>query len=153
MSEPQKIEAKVIDLILPIIEDEGLKLWDVYWVTETGRSVLRVFLEKEGGINLSDCSRMSHLIEDLIEVKNVIQVPYHLEVSSPGLEKTLRHKGQFETVIDKTVKIKTKDPIEGRRNFKGVLQNIVDEDLILLIDGDSFRVPVSSVQKGQLILF
>lgn len=148
------IEKRVFDLLSPVVVEEGVFLYDVEWTHDMGRKILRVYIDKEGEpINLDDCTRVSHAVEDLLEVKGQIESAYDLEVSSPGLNRPLRNKGHFEKVLGKVVKIKTQKPIEGRQNYKGVALEVNDETVLVKIDGKDYSVPLKEIKKAHLEFF
>ncbi len=145
------VEARVRDLIAPIIQEEGLSLYDVEWKREMGRAILRVYIEgSESGVSLDDCTRVSHSVEDLIEVKEAVPGAYTLEVSSPGLNRVLRTAEHFKRVVGKLIQVKTFEPIDGSRNFKGHLQSSSEQEIDVLVDGKAHRIPVASIAKARV---
>ncbi len=145
------IVQKIEELLGPIIAEEGMELLEVFFGREYGRTILRLYIDRVGEVvGVADCSRLSHAIEDLLEVEGVIKQVYDLEVSSPGLNRPLKKKAHFERVLEKTIRVQTIEPLEGRRNYKGVLKKVADEKLEILIDGKIFIVPLNKVQKANL---
>lgn len=145
------LEQSVANVVSPIVGEEDLVVYDIYWTKDLGRRILRVLLEKrEGFITLDDCSRVSHAIEDIIEVKGIISGPYDLEVSSPGLDRPLRSADHFQKVLGKTIKLKTKVPFEGRQNYKGLLKKMDENILTMEIDKKNYEVSFESVAKANL---
>lgn len=145
--------AHIESLITPVIAEEGLILWDVAWHAEDGRKILRVMVERaESAVSLGDCSRVSHAIEDLLEVRGQIAVSYHLEVSSPGLDRPLRKPGHFAKVVGKKITLRTRDPLEGRRNFKGFLKEVGVTNLKIQVDQLEFSIPLDQIQRAQLVI-
>jgi len=145
------LEQSVANVVSPIVGEEGLVVYDIYWTKDLGRRILRVLLEKkEGNVSLDDCSRVSHSIEDIIEVKGLINSPYDLEVSSPGLDRPLRSKEHFRKVVGQTIKLKTKIPLEGRQNYKGLLKKMDENILTMEIDQKDYELLFESVAKAHL---
>lgn len=143
--------SKIEELILPILKEEGLALWDILLTHDQGRQILRVMIEKEGGVTLDDCLRFSHAIEDLLEVKEVIAKRYDLEVSSPGLDRPLRTAEHFKKYINAVIRVETKFPLDGRRNYKGILIGIENRDMLVMkVDQLEFRIPVHEVLKANV---
>lgn len=105
--------------ITPLAEAEHMEVVDVQYVAEHGKKVLRVFLDKEGGIRIADCENMSAKIAALIEQENMLPDPYVLEVSSPGLDRVLKKEKDFVRFIGHKAKITVYAPIDGQRNFSG----------------------------------
>lgn len=144
-------EKSVFDLVAPIAGSLGCELVDVELTTDEGQRILRVSIAKPDGVTVEDCSRVSGAIEDVIEVKGCVPGRYHLEVSSPGLDRPLRSKAHFESVLGKVVRVATKNPINGRQNFKGVLHAVSGNDLGIVIDNQTHQVPLDLVKKARLV--
>lgn len=146
------ITQKVRPFIEPIIEEENLKLYDVLWLNEEGKNILRVMIESpHGQVTVDDCTRVSHAIEDLIEVKGIIGARYNLEVSTPGLDRPLRTKEHFMTAVGNVISLKTKDAIDGRRNYKGELKEVTDFLITMVIDGQEFKIPLDQVSQAHIV--
>lgn len=146
----QSLENQIIALIEPIVEEEGCRLITVEITSEMGQRVLRVSIDKENGVTLDDCSRISASIEDIIEVEEIISGRYNLEVSSPGLDRPLRKGDHFQEAIGQTVKITTFEKINGRANYKGILKNIKGDIVSLLVDNEMFELPLGQIKKANL---
>lgn len=147
---------RIIDTVLPIVAEEGCELIDVAFATEPGRRVLQVFIDRPQGVRLEDCARVSHAIEDIIEVEGLVSGRYNLEVSSPGLNRSLRTPGHFEQALGRVVKLTTSAPIDGRRHFKGEFKGWQGEvgtngTLVIHIDRRDFAVPFTAVTKANLV--
>lgn len=142
---------KVAELVTPIAREEGCELLDVVWAFENGRNILRLLLDKEGGIvGLTDCERVSHAVEDLIGVENIVPARYDLEVSSPGLNRPLKRKKHFEQAVGKVIRAKTKIPLDNRQNYKGVLKAVGEAELVMEIDRKEFVIPFDQIEKANL---
>ena len=138
-------------LIEPILDEMEIELVDVEYLSEGGRWVLRIYVDREGGITLNDCVRVTREIEDLIEVKDFFRQPYVLEVSSPGLNRPLKKEKDFVQAVGKDVKIRMADPIDGRRNFQGKLESFEDGVLSVTVSNDRFLLPFGKVEKANLV--
>ncbi|MBW2066126.1 MAG: ribosome maturation factor RimP [Deltaproteobacteria bacterium] len=146
-----EISRQVMELIEPAIEDMGYDLVDVEYVTAQGRWVLRIYIDKSGGVDVEDCARVSRGIGDLIDVKAAIDHEYVLEVSSPGLNRRLRKEKDFEWAVGKKVKVKTFAPIEGRRNYTGYLSRF-EKGYLYIETGDKMvTLPWKDVAKANLV--
>ena len=142
---------KVRSRIEPIVREEGLELLDVVWTLDHGRQILRVLLDKEGGgVTVDDCTRVSHAIEDVIEVEELIPRKYDLEVSSPGLNRPLLKPAHFEKVVGKIIRVKTDVPLEGRQNYCGILNRISGDIFFVEIDKKEYAIPFERVDKANL---
>lgn len=135
----------------PILEEMGYELVDVEYVSIYGRWILRLFVDKEGGVTIGDCARISEELGDLIDVKEIIRHEYNLEVSSPGLDRPLKKEKDLSRGLGKRVKIRMTTPLEGRRNFTGVLLRYGDGILHLDVDGQEVALPWPDVAKANLI--
>jgi len=115
-----EIVDRVKELLLPILEEGGFELIDVEFVRGPVGWVLRIYADRpEGGITISDCQWISERIGTLLDVEDLIPHAYNLEVSSPGLDRPLKTRRDFEKHVGMVVKIKTHEPMDNQRNFKG----------------------------------
>lgn len=146
----QAILKKVEDLIGPVICSLGYMLIEREFVMDGGRWVLRLYIDREGGITVGDCERVSNGIGDLLEVEGVIPMNYTLEVSSPGLDRPLRKREDFEKFCGSNIRLRTSHPIEGRSNYKGVLVAMDGDDIVMRIDGAEYRIPFSALLRARL---
>ena len=142
---------QVTRLIEPVLVETGFELVDVEYLSEHGRMVLRIYVDKAGGITLDECARISREVGDLIDIKNFIQHEYVLEVSSPGLNRPLKKEKDFLRAIGKKVKIRMTVPVNGRRRFTGLLKKIEDRNLYLEIDDQLFVLPQQGIEKANLV--
>ncbi len=133
-----RVIERVEQLLQPVAEDLALELVDVEYQREERGWVLRIFLDKAGGVNLDDCARASREFSTLLDVEDIVDAAYGLEVSSPGLERPLKKLADFERFSGQPAKIKlcrACDPDErghNRKVFSGVLQGVRDERVVLL---------------------
>jgi len=125
------IEERVEGLIKSKVEDLGYELYDVQYSKEGKDYFLRVFIDKEEGIDLEDCEKVSNEINPLLDDADYIKKMYFLEVSSPGIERIIRKEKHFEEAVGKEVEVKLFKPIEKQKEFVGIL-NKWDENLVYL---------------------
>lgn len=144
------IEA-ITELTEPIISSEGLELIDVEYQKESRGWVLRFYVDREGGVTINHCSRLSQEIGDILEVKDIIPHGYILEVSSPGLNRILKREKDFIASIGKTIKVKTSQPIEQRKNFQGTLLYCKQGEVTLKIDSQDVAIPLSQISKAHSV--
>jgi ribosome maturation factor RimP len=137
--------------IEPVLDETGVELVDIEYVFERGRWVLRIYLDREGGITLDDCARVSREIGDLIEVKDVLLREYVLEVSSPGLNRPLKKEKDFLRAIGNRVKVKMVTPVKGCRNFTGYLRDLKDGALYLEVENNLVLLPLQDLKKANLV--
>jgi ribosome maturation factor RimP len=145
------ITEQVADLVEPVLEDMDFELVDVEYLSRHGKWVLRLYIDKEGGVTLDDCARVSREIGDLIDVKDIIIHEYALEVSSPGLDRPLKKEKDFEHAIGKKIKVKTVAPVKGRRNYTGYLRNFQKGILYMELENGLVHLPWKEVEKASLV--
>ncbi len=145
------ITAQVKNVAEPIIIQKGMELVDVEYKMEHGQWVLRFFIDKPGGVTVDDCGDISGELGTTLDVKDIIPHRYNLEVSSPGLDRALTREKDFVNYKGRKVKIKTKQPISGRRNFSAVLDDF-KEGMVFLIDseGKKWEIPFNNIEKARL---
>ena len=138
-------------MLEPLLEAEGLSLVDCSLKWEHGGCILRVLIDKKQGVTLDDCTLVSREFGQLLDVENIIPTSYRLEVSSPGLDRPLKKEADFITYTGKRVRIKTRDPVSGRRNFKGDLIGCAEGKVMVRVEGNEvFAIPLSSILKANL---
>ena len=127
--------AKIEAILTPLLEQESAELVDVTFAKEGPRWILRVFLDKGGGITLDDCEYFSNRIGALLDETNAIERSYVLEVSSPGLDRKIKKEKDFIRFAGKAVKVRLRVPDQGQRNFKGRLQGFEDGKVLVECEG------------------
>ncbi len=138
------------DSLLPAM---GLELFDVQFRREGHGWVLRLVVDREEGVKLDDCSRVSRETSDFLDVEDIIEHPYHLEVSSPGLERPLRTVEECRRHLGKKARFKVKEEVDSRRVIIGELQSIdKDEISVLSEEGETLKLNWENVQKARLTL-
>lgn len=142
---------QVSDLLEPILEEMGFELVDVEFLSKQGRWVLQLFIDTDGGVTIDDCARVSREIGDLIDVRGMIEHDYVLEVSSPGVDRPLKKRRDFLWACGRKVKIRTKEPMEGRQNFTGCLEKVDGDVLTLDVDGLSVSFTIEELEKANLV--
>ena len=148
----KEIAGRVRTVAEPIVSQEGMELVDLEYRREPRGWVLRLFVDKEGGVTLDDCARISRELGRNLDVEDFIDNPYALEVSSPGLDRPLKNPQDFMRYRDRLIKVKTFDPIENRRNFKGKLLGLSEDQIELELDGRVTHIPMSKVAKANLVV-
>ncbi len=142
---------RVKEIVAPVIKKMGYKLFDVEFKPERGW-VLRIIVDKEGGITVGDCEEVSKRISSLLDVEDVIPVSYMLEVSSPGLTRELTKIEHFEFFTGRLVKVILKEPIENRREILGYIQQ-AKEDLLVIKSKEGrnlLHIPISAIARAHL---
>jgi ribosome maturation factor RimP len=134
----------------PLLASQGMELVDVEYQREAPGWVLRLYIDREGGVNIDDCAEVSRELGTILEVRDLIPNPHILEVSSPGLTRPLRKPEDFLKYRNHRVKIKTSVPVEGRRNFKGIILDVEGDLVQLEVDGRRYGIPRGSIAKANL---
>lgn len=132
-----KIETNVENLIKPIVEEIGYKLYDVIYEKEGKDYFLRIFIDNEKGISLEDCEKVNNAITGGLDEKDYIKEQYFLEVSSPGVERILRKDWQIKENIGQNVEVKLFKPLNGEKVITGTLKDLNDESIII----DNIEIP------------
>lgn len=149
----QMVEARTVEIAEPVISDMGMELVDVEYLHERDRWILRLFIDKPGGVGLEDCEAVSRAVETAIDVEDVVEHAYHLEVSSPGLDRPLKKPDHFRRAEGCVVRVKTFGPVgePPRRNFRGVLAAVADDGVTVEVEGAGrFRIPFREIAKANL---
>jgi ribosome maturation factor RimP len=148
----QEIVDKISDVVLPILRESSLELVDVEFVPSGRRWLLRVFIDKEGGVGISDCEWVSRELDRLLDVEDLIDHPYVLEVSSPGLTRPLRKDRDFERYTGKMCRIVTREMVDGKSEFKGTIVAASVEVVEVRVGEAVHRIPFSIIKKANLEL-
>ncbi len=128
-----KITDKVFELSKPIVEEAGCTLWDVEYVREAGTWFLRVFIDKEGGVSITDCETISRALDPMLDEADPIPDSYVFEVGSAGAERELKRPSDFQQFMGKEVELRLYQPMNGQKAFVGTLQGYEDGDVTLLV--------------------
>lgn len=131
----KKVMEIVRELAEPVVKENGCELWDVEYVREAGQWYLRLYLDKEGGVNILDCEAVSRKVSDLLDEADPIESSYVFEVSSAGCERQLKRPSDFEKFMGETILLKTYKPIGGRKEFAGVLAGYDDGSVLVDMGG------------------
>jgi len=136
----------------PVLDDMGLELVEVQFRRESAGWILRLFIDREDGVNVDDCASVSRQISAYLEVEDLIEHAYSLEVSSPGLERPLKKKEDFVRFTGRKARIKLKEPIDGQRVFFGLLGAVDENTITLLVDGQQMKIDLDVVARARLSL-
>ena len=143
--------ARVGALIRPILDDLGLELVLIEYLSIQGRWTLRIFIDKDGGVTLDDCAVAGREIGDALDVDGALSHGYVLEVSSPGLDRPLTREKDYINSIGKKIRVRTGIPISGSRNFKGILRFKDGKRLDMETESGIISIPFDTIQKANLI--
>ena len=136
-----------------LLPSMGLELYDIQYRREGHGWVLRLLIDRQEGITLDDCSKVSRETSDFLDVEDLINHAYNLEVSSPGIERVLRNPAECERFVGERVRLKMREEIEGQRVFIGELASIVEETLTVVTEaGENFSFSWEQIKKARLTL-
>lgn len=135
-----KVEESVWAYIEPTVKELGVMIYDIEYVKEGTSWYLRIYIDKENGISIEDCEKVSRAIDPLLDELNVIKSQYSLEVSSPGIERVLRRNEHFNKYIGEKVEVSLFKPIDGNKKIECVLNGINDNEVIVLYDNNEINI-------------
>lgn len=147
----KNLEVKVRELIEPVVNSLGVRLDRIKLGKMQGRHLLRIFIEKEGGVTIDDCELVSREIEAVLDVEDPLPSSYVLEVSSPGLDRPIKCREDFNRFSGKTIRIITHSPIDKQTFFIGKIIEVGDVDLLLLLPKDKkVTIRYKNISKARL---
>lgn len=141
---------RVYELIKDAVEAEGVRLWDVRFLKEGASWYLRVFIDKPEGISIDDCTNVSHAIDPIIDEADPIDVSYYLEVCSPGVERELTRSRHYEESLGKQVRLKLYQAYDGKKEITGTLEDVTEENVTLVTEGNALTVERKNISKANL---
>ncbi|MDH3976258.1 MAG: ribosome maturation factor RimP [Deltaproteobacteria bacterium] len=144
------IEEEAARIAIPILESCNMELVDVEYRREHGGWILRLYIDKEGGVTLDDCGMVSREIGTVIEVEELIDHHYNLEVSSPGITRPLKKPADYERFKGRYAKIKLYEAIEGMKSFVALIKGVEDKEIILDKEGKEIKVAFNAIAKANL---
>jgi ribosome maturation factor RimP len=142
--------SKIEAVIAPVIHDHGLTLVELEWRRQGHRCALRVFVDKQGGVGVDDCQRLSREAGDVLEVSRLIPESYDLEVSSPGLDRALRTEREFRWACGRVMRCWVRQPVMGQTEVRGRLVDVSRDRLVVETDSGMVGVPRAVITKARL---
>nr|WP_067288547.1 ribosome maturation factor RimP [Marinobacterium profundum] len=139
------------ELIEPGVKSLGFELWGIEYLAHGVHSVLRVYIDAENGIGVDDCAKVSHQISGVLDVEEPISGQYNLEVSSPGLDRPLFTLEQFVAFTGHKVEIRLRVPFDGRRKFKGLLNGVEGDEVLVVVDKEEYLLPIDSIDRANVV--
>ncbi|HWO41885.1 MAG TPA: ribosome maturation factor RimP [Candidatus Eisenbacteria bacterium] len=142
--------ARVWELAEPLAALEGMEIVDIELRGEGTRraKVLRLYLDKPGGADVESLTRVSRELGEILDARDPIEGAYTLEVSSPGINRPLKKPEHFSRFVGKRVRVRTREMIEGRRSFLGILQAVSEHQIALEQDGKRYEIPFSAIERS-----
>ena len=139
------------ELFEPVVKGMGYDLIEIEHFPNPKHGVLRLYIDKEDGVNVDDCSSVSRQISALIDVEDPVSGQFNLEISSPGSDRPLRRLVDFQRFVGSLVKLKTVMPLQGQRNFKGRLLEVSEETIVIETDDEEISLPMSTIDKARIV--
>jgi ribosome maturation factor RimP len=147
----ERIRAQARPLAESLCDSEGLELVQLEYRRERGGRIMRLFIDKPGGVTLEDCASISRELGDLLDVHLSDLGPYHLEVSSPGPNRPLAREADFERFRGQRARIRTLSPIDGQKNFSGVLEGVAGGRVRINTGRSTAAIPIEAISKACLM--
>jgi ribosome maturation factor RimP len=154
---PEPIAERARSVLEPVLERDGFELVEVEWLREGPSWVLRLYVDRPGGVTIDHCQEVSRTVETILDVEDFIEPAYSLEVSSPGVDRPLRKPSDFDRFAGERAHVKTFGPVEGsapgqgpRKNWTGTLRGFKDGAVEIDVDGTLHRVPHDKIAKARL---
>lgn len=139
------------EILEPVVSAMGYELIGVEFHPHRGSALLRLYIDKEGGVNVDDCQQVSHQVSGVLDVEDPIPGHYRLEVSSPGLDRPLFVDRDFIRFAGHPVRVQLTLPLNGRRKFTGRLVGVRADQVVLEHEGQELAIPLMAIEKARLI--
>ena len=144
-------EVLITELIGTTVQALGLELWGVELLQQGRYSLLRVYIEREEGVTIEDCEKVSRQVSALLDVEDPIAGEYTLEVSSPGVDRPLFSIEQYAQYVGSEVNLKLRRALDGRRKFKGQIIKVSGDIVGLLVEGTEYDLEHSDIEKASIV--
>jgi ribosome maturation factor RimP len=145
------MKAELEDLIEPTVVNLGYELSDLELKLGGRDGVVRVFIDKPDGVDLTDCEIVSKQLSAVLDVEDPLPGHYTLEVSSPGLDRKLTKSSHFQRFLGETVRVKLRFPLAGRRNFRGTLSAASEDKIEVEVDGEKYSLDIAAIESARLV--
>lgn len=150
MAAPGRLES-LRTMLEPAATAAGMELWGIEFLPQGKHSVLRLYIDSDHGVTIEDCESVSHQASAILDVEDPISGEYHLEVSSPGMDRPLFTFEQCARYVGQDIKVRLKVAQNGKRNFTGKLLEATDGNCVFEVEGDRLVVTMSQVDKANLV--
>lgn len=141
----------LLRIVEPVVQSLGCELWGLEYHPGRRRGVLRIYIDKPGGVTLDDCERVSRQVSSVLDVEDPIPNEYNLEVSSPGMDRPLYTLAQFAEFAGERVKVRLREAFEGRRQFSGLLTGIEGDEVKVVVEDEEYLLPIESIEKANVV--
>jgi len=147
-----RIEQELMELLEPAVAAMGCELIGIIYRGSPKNALLRLYIDKPGGVDLDDCTRVSHHVSGVLDVEDPIRTSYTLEVSSPGLDRPIFKPSDYNRFAGERVRLRLQPPLDGRRRLAGVLRGLRGDMVVVEENGIEINVPLSQIDKANLEL-
>ncbi|MCF0149207.1 MAG: ribosome maturation factor RimP [Clostridium sp.] len=142
---------KIYQLVRPVADELNYEIYHIEYVKENGEYYLRIYIDKDGGITLTDCEKLSRRVSEIMDVEDPIPDAYYLEVSSPGLNRGLYTDVHYKKQIGKEVLIRFTKSFEGRKNVKGILKEVTEDSVVVEYEAEKLlTIPKDKIKSANL---
>lgn len=147
----KEVAMTVQERIGSLVSAMGYEFVGSEWTQQDRNKILRIYIDTEQGVTVSDCTQVSRQISAMLDVDEPLQGKYMLEVSSPGLDRPLFEIAQYEKQVGKRIKLRLRTPLQSRRSWTGTLLRIEGEQIYLLVDAAEIVIPFSTIEKANVV--
>jgi ribosome maturation factor RimP len=148
----EQVLTAIEEYAVPVLESMEIELVEVQFRREGHGWVLRLYIDREEGVTIDDCAAVSREISTWLEVEELIEQAFHLEVSSPGLERPLKKVKDFERFVGRKARIKLREPLNEQRVFIGTIDQVDEEKVVLVADEKPVSLLFDNIAKARLVL-
>lgn len=148
----ESVQRLLEELLEPLIERLGFELWGVEYLQHGKQALVRLFIDREGGVTVDDCALVSDQAGALLDVENPVDLAYRFEVSSPGLDRVLFKPAQYRRYIGERLKLRLNWVVDGHRNIRGLLSDCDEQTVKVALDtGEMVVVPFNAIHRARLV--
>lgn len=140
---------QIYEMVKPIADELNYEIYHIEYVKENGEYYLRIYIEKEGGITLNDCEALSRRVSEIMDEKDPIPEAYFLEVSSPGLNRTIFTEAHYKRFVGREVMVRFTKAIDGKKNVKGILKEVNEDNIIVEVD-TLISIPKDKIKSANI---
>lgn len=141
----------LIELLAPVVESMGCEFWGLEYLSQGKHSTLRIFVERESGVDLTLCEQVSRQVSSVMDVEDPINSEYTLEVSSPGMDRPLFQLSHYERFKGSMVALKLRSAFEGRRKFSGLISGVEGDEVVVVVDDHEYLLPIDLIEKANIV--
>lgn len=144
-------EIEIETLLTAVVEIEDCGIWGVEYLAQGRYSKLKLFIDRDEGVSVEHCERVSRRVSDVLDVEEVLTGTYTLEVSSPGMDRILFKPEQYESCVGEQIEVRLNYPVDGTKRIVGVLVGVEDGEAIVRADEDEYLLPLENVQRARVV--